>query len=368
MRYPVTTTGRRQMASSATPGLLLFAVLVLGGCASVAKVEATMPAKVPEAASYRRVAVYPFEGRSGEIYRSEIEALLSGITVKQRRYFTVVERSRLDSVLNEQRRAGSALFDEQSAAEIGKLTGTEAIYMGSVTGENIDDQRYTKSVRRCSAYDKNGKCITWRTDSIPCTNRTATISFTVKLVEVTQGTIPYAKTLTGRSTSSACRGDGRKLDSRANLFRIARQLAYIDLRRDVAPYPVTMKITLLDDTDGIETEFARSRLSSGIEFARADRLDRACELWLEARGQAPDSVSILYNLGVCAEATGNLKDARNLYRQADRLLSKPNKTINEALDRIDQRINSAPKTSEGRRLNPGFRFTASRLRMPGRPG
>jgi curli biogenesis system outer membrane secretion channel CsgG len=359
------------MASSATPGLLLFAVLVLGGCASVAKVEATMPAKVPEAASYRRVAVYPFEGRSGEIYRSEIEALLSGITVKQRRYFTVVERSRLDSVLNEQRRAGSALFDEQSAAEIGKLTGTEAIYMGSVTGENIDDQRYTKSVRRCSAYDNNGKCITWRTDSIPCTNRTATISFTVKLVEVTQGTIPYAKTLTGRSTSSACRGDGRKLDSRANLFRIARQLAYIDLRRDVAPYPVTMKITLLDDTDGIETEFARSRLSSGIEFARADRLDRACELWLEARGQAPDSVSILYNLGVCAEATGNLKDARNLYRQADRLLSKPNKTINEALDRIDRRINSAPKTSEGRRLNPGFRFAASRLRMlrmPGWPG
>jgi Flp pilus assembly protein TadD len=74
-----------------------------------------------------------------------------------------------------------------------------------------------------------------------------------------------------------------------------------------------------------------------------ERFDRACELWGEARLLSPDSVSLLYNLGVCAELTGNLEQAADLYHKAHKLTTKPDDRITEALKRISDSIRKQSK-------------------------
>lgn len=119
-----------------------------------------------------------------------------------------------------------------------------------------------------------------------------------------------------------------------------KKSAYKKFRKDISPYKVTLKIQLLDNTDGISSEMAEKKLENGIDFARSGRMDRACELWEQGRALAPSSTSLVYNLGICAEAAGSFDDALALYQKADQFLQKPNKTINTALYRVSKRIES----------------------------
>jgi LytS/YehU family sensor histidine kinase len=69
-------------------------------------------------------------------------------------------------------------------------------------------------------------------------------------------------------------------------------------------------------------------------------------MWKEIASSERDSPELAYNLGVCAEATGDLKGALQLYTQADRLLTQPNKAISAALSRVqsDQASRAKLKT------------------------
>ena len=98
----------------------------------------------------------------------------------------------------------------------------------------------------------------------------------------------------------------------------------------------------MDDTDGINSTVAKGKLKSGLLFAKSGRLDRACELWQQARMEAPDSISIIYNIGVCAEASGDLTNALALYKEADQNLLEPDPVINDALSRVQSRLKIKP--------------------------
>jgi len=297
-----------------------------------------VPAHDADAAKLRRVGVYPFDGRNGEIYRARIEALLTGITLNGKQYFTMVERARLDAVLSEQKTTGEPLFDEHTAAQVGRLAGAEGIYMGVVNHESVSDDRYSRTRQRCASTDKDGKCTRWRDETIPCTRRVASVAMTLRLVATDTGTIVFARELSGRDQSDACRGDGKPLRDRNSLLAMSRQRAVDSLRQEIAPYLVTREIELMDETDGIEDRKAREKLESGLEFAEAGRMDRACEFWAQGRGLAPRALSLIYNLGVCAELDGDLEMARALYADADRLLRRPDPRVNAALTRVDKRL------------------------------
>jgi len=57
-------------------------------------------------------------------------------------------------------------------------------------------------------------------------------------------------------------------------------------------------------------------------------------------------VAIQYNLGVCAESRGDFDAALRLYRQADRLLGKPDDNITLALNRAGQALQNQKKLRE----------------------
>ena len=91
---------------------------------------------------------------------------------------------------------------------------------------------------------------------------------------------------------------------------------------------------------------SKDKLKDGIEFADKGRIDAACERWGAARILAPSSVSLLYNLGVCAESRGDAEAAQALYLQADKIYGKPDDDIALALNRVSATIKNRKKLEE----------------------
>jgi len=133
---------------------------------------------------------------------------------------------------------------------------------------------------------------------------------------------------------------------RKNSWRRQKNKVKRDFRKDVAPFYETREVALLDSTDGIDSSTAKEKLKQGIQFAGKGRMDNACELWGEAGNLAPNAVSLVYNLGVCAESRGDVEAALTLYKKAEKLMGKPEDNIILAITRTSEAVKNQKKLKE----------------------
>ena len=324
------------------------------GCATKIPVNMMQPAEFHQASLTKAVAVLPFNGSGGTEFASELEGLLASIDIGGNPYFTLVDRASLDKIISEMKLSQSALVDQNTAVKLGKLVGAQGIYTGTVTANTVRDSRYKAERAECSQRqikkdDKGnlyeGNCIAWRKYYVNCTKRQASFAATPKLIEVATGKIIYSKNLSGSADSSGCE-DASPPKSEQELLDRSRTIVKNGIRKDVAPYYLTVLVQLKDGTDGIDSGEAKERLKSGIRYAANKRMDAACELWGQARQLAPNSPSILYNLGICAESIADNETALTLYKQADKLIGKPDDDITLALMRATKAVSNQKKLQE----------------------
>lgn len=297
----------------------VFSICVVGCSTPTVRTNMLLPAKSNEVSQIKRVAVMPFSGREGETVSRDIEASLVGVRVQDAPYFSVIERSALQQVLREQSLQLTGLIDEKTAVKVGKLAGAEGVVLGNVTTSTVQDTGY---------YVQGAR------SKISCTKRVATFAFTPKIVSVTTGQVLVADSMAGRTEENKCSDDNKPLTSKADLLVKARSEAVREFCKLVAPYQVTVAITILEKDESKPRGEVADKISAGIEWAKQDRLDRACELWREAYTLHQQGYAIHYNLGLCAELTGRLSEALELYEKADRLTPLPVKEISAALKRV----------------------------------
>jgi tetratricopeptide (TPR) repeat protein len=336
-------------------GLLLLLVAgLLAGCATKINMTMLLPAQYHEASLTKSVAVLPFNGPDGEAAAVELEGVLAGVNIDDKQYFTVVDRSAIDKTVSELKLGQSGLVDERTAAKIGNLLGAEGIYTGVVTRSSWDDSPYREKRHECVRHevlrDKKGRtyegeCINWRDRDVPCLRRVAGFTCSPKLIDVRTGRVLYTRTISGSASDSSCE-DRRPVLSGEDLLKKARDIAKAEFMKDVAPHYITRQITLMNDTAGISSGDAKDKLKRGLDYAANGRMDQACELWGESRILSPSSPSVLYDLGICAEARGDLDAALILYRDADKQLGKPDDRITLALDRTREAIKNRTKLQE----------------------
>jgi len=331
--------------------LLICAILLTTGCATKVKLNMLQPAEYHQASLTKTVAVLPFSGTGGNEITSEVEGVLGGISIDGKNYFTLVDRNAIKAVIGEMELGQSGMVDERTAVKLGKMVGAQGIYTGAVTRYNSSEGHYREERTECAErkieYDKKGnpregECIRWRKYYVNCTRRDGNFAFTPKLIEVQTGKIIYSRNISFSAQSSGCE-DGQPPKSESELIGQAMEMAKNSFRKDIAPYYIVREIKLMDSTNGIDSSQAKDKLKQGINFAGKQRLDAACELWGGAHTLAPNSVSIIYNLGVCAESRGDAAAALSLYKQADKLLGKPNDDITLALTRVTQMIKNQEK-------------------------
>jgi hypothetical protein len=333
-----------------SPLLALAVASVMVGCAApVSKVGVSVlePAKSSEATRIRRVAVMQFEAKDRIDVTGDIETMLAGIVVDERRYFEVVERRQLNALLAELRLGERGLLDNSTVSKVGKMLGANGVYLGKVTSAAWSDQRSNEPRSICAQReikrDKKGKsyeagCARWRETAASCITRTATFEFLPKLVSIETGTIVYSRAHSGEAISKSCRepdtGASAPISGGEQLLSNAKMVAMESFRRDVAPVATARAIDVLGPGDRIGSPQMKERFSNALAFAKEGRLDRACEMWREIATSEQNSPELIYNLGVCAEVAGDLEGAKTLYTRADRLLMQPNKSISAALSRV----------------------------------
>jgi len=328
--------------------------LALPGCAAKVRVNMLQPAEFHQASLTKSVAVVPFSGPGGADFAAEIEGVLGSINIDDRPYFSLVDRRSLDRVISEQKFSQSGLVDPNTAARLGQMLGAQGIYTGTVTASEVKNNRYTEQRRECVQYEEKkkdakwyegAKCLKYRDYTVRCLKRDVHFAVTPRLIDVSTGRVLYSRNLADSASSAGC-DDGSPPKSPEELLEKTKGTVKAQFRKDVAPFYVTVEIGLKDMTDGIPTPEPRDNLKRGIEYASRSRLDAACELWGAARIQAPASPALLYNLGVCAESRGDAEAALSLYRQADKLLGKPDDDVTAALNRVSGVIKNRQKLEQ----------------------
>jgi hypothetical protein len=210
--------------------------------------------------------------------------------------------------------------------------------MGVITQNSTADKRYYEKRSRCIARNEEGKCLRWVKYKVRCTERNAYFSFTPKVVRVSTGEILTSEILAGRAVDDVCRGSERALEDRQMLLARAKSQAIEKFREIVAPYYVDIEIKLVTRDDSKMSSETKKRIDAGVKWVDSGRLDRACEFWHEAHILHPQGYAISYLLGVCAELSGNLKEALSYYEKADRNTGSPVDEISEALGRVQVNI------------------------------
>lgn len=335
--------------------VFLLLLLIAFGCAKpTITTTMLMPAKSTEVTALKSLAVMPFEGVGGNAFTAEVEAMLASVKLADTQYFTVVDRQNLKHVLKELELSMQALTNPETAAKVGMLTGAKGIITGLINASHVSDSTYYVDRTRC-AYsitqkDKKGKdyeiCAKYETVQVPCTKRTAIFSFTPKVIDVQTANVLYSETHKGLATSSVCRDKSTALQSSNELLQVAKEQAKASFRKDIAPHFVSVSIRLLDSTEKISSDDALKKFDTAMTYAKSGRLDRACELWAEAKMVASQSPSILYNLGVCAELRGDYKSALDLYDKADKANAGFDETINSGILRVKDAIQKDQRLKE----------------------
>ena len=127
--------------TSSAPLLLLLAITLLGGCSSATVVSSNNGPTIREAqfeptvGAKPRIAVKPFERKTaqgGGGIGSGLSTMLADSLFNTNR-FIVLERERLDEVMEEQDLADSGRFRNETVAPKGELEGAEFIIKGSIT-------------------------------------------------------------------------------------------------------------------------------------------------------------------------------------------------------------------------------------------
>ncbi|MCK9195519.1 MAG: hypothetical protein M0P16_00885 [Syntrophales bacterium] len=329
---------------------------LFSGCATKVAVQMLQPAKYHQASLTKTVAVLPFSGKGGPEFSSEIESVISGVTIDGNPYFNLVDRVMLDKAISEMKLSTSGLIEPATAVKLGKMVQAQGIYTGSVSVANTKDQRYTERREECERIEQKynpktkenentGRCLSWRRWTVNCVKRTANFSAVPKLIAVETGRVFYSQNISGNANAAGCE-DGTPPSDEHTLLGQAKAQALKTFRNDIAPYYQTSMIKIMESNDKISVSLAKDKLKEGVNWADKKRLDAACNSWGEAYNLAPNSPSLLYNLGVCAESRADFKAALDLYKKADNELGKPDDDITLAILRADNAVKNQKKLEE----------------------
>lgn len=328
-------------------GSVVSVLLFLGGCAPPSITSRVLvPAKYSEAANLRRMAVLPFtyDNRKDDDITADIEATIASARIDGRPYFSVVERTHLNRILDEQRLGMTGIINEKTAVKVGKIAGVEAVLIGNITDHGMDRARNYETRSYCSRKNKKGKCESWGERRVSCITRTAIFSYVPKLIDVSSGRLVVSESISRQESSRECDDERGPTDS--ELLSRVKASALEDFKNMIAPHYVMQSLTLLTMDNSTPPTHINEKLNGGITFAQAGRMDRACTLWEEAYYSYQHGYTLPYLLGVCAEIKGELVNAKSFYTTADSRTMTPVKEINEALTRIDTKVRDQVKLGE----------------------
>lgn len=184
-------------------------------------------AQLPKSSEKTRVAVldFDFSAVSNPTYLNYFNGGAKGVSdmlvnqLVQSGSYTVIERSKLDAILQEQNLGASGRVDPSTAAEIGRLLGVETVILGSVTQMDLQRQ------------EKGGNIGGFFGVGADVSDVDAYVNLSVRMVNTTTGEILTVAEGNGNASQSDTNatvfgiGGGSSTDNEEKLITIATEQA-----------------------------------------------------------------------------------------------------------------------------------------------
>lgn len=284
--------------------------------AETADFMAKYPAQNREASFLERMVVDRIAGADGAQLAFAIEEALDRADIDGTRYFTVVSGA-------SRYRGGDAPIAD------GVITGT--------VSTAVEEDPVTRKVRKCVEREggkRDGKCVKEADVDTVCTLRVVSVDVALRLTRVADDVVVYRTARPDRAELSWCPGDrpGRTVEEMIG-DQIGNHAAAF--RRDIAPYAVRESIRYRESRSKMPKDIAQ-RFRAAVLVSEREP-DAACAAWRAIDAELADHPSVVFNLALCAEASGALQDALARYARASRIEPRAS-DVRAGLDRVERRL------------------------------
>ncbi|WP_209347370.1 hypothetical protein [Pontixanthobacter sp. CEM42] len=263
------------------------------------------PAGNDAAASVNSIAIENFGGDKGSSLSFAISDALEGAVLYGEPYFQIF------------------------ASDDGNA---DAILRGEANGEAVETELDDRKVTKCEKKDKDKKCIKEKVTYYACSRLDVRLYPQIRLIGA-DGREIYRKRDSLSASEDYCADDSstpsieEMLDGMVNSF--ARTVRY-----DLAPVYRNQDIRVLESRKGM-TGDAKNAFRSAVKLTKTD-IKASCDGFRALESSDPEHVSVLFNIGLCAEGEGELDLAADYYRRT--LAAEPGKDYAESgLRRIGRR-------------------------------
>lgn len=320
--------------------VVIFVVVsfILAACQTKSiKLNARFPAVNQEAAAHRNVAVLKFEGRYGDVFSAELGSQLSSANFDGLPYFNLTSGDLITSTANVRSTSASDKYLTKGL-KTARTLKVDGIYLGTVGKLDIDTTSKSEERTECTNYKKLFKCEDGaeRKYNVTCYRKEANMSVNVQLINSSSGQVAYSETYQDDNVSKYCSDEGSERSDQEMANRIIYSIAS-RIITDVAPYNGILEVSLKTDTKDISKKNVE-RFKGAVEFAKNNQMARACGIWGDLASSPEDSqsISLMFNRGICAEWRASYVDAVRIYNKINSLLIKPDKQLEEARQRAMQ--------------------------------
>jgi hypothetical protein len=323
--------------------LLATSMLVVGGRsdAQTIKVFTLTPPDVV-LVGVKRLAVLDLEGSSGDVFSNAlIEQLMQatrglravktgpfGLGEKEGRTlqdgartnaFELVERSRLQDVLREQRLGQNGIVDSAQAAQVGRLLGVDAVLAGTLSDTSAD-----KSWRGTRTVEQNGQRF-----QVPvnCVTREVKAVARVRVTHAETGRILATTEKAAGKKDEECEPSLDRLASSGDLLGPVLGEIASALADYIAPHFELQEF----DLKKVKGKDVEDLAKKAGDEAKELQVDDAFAIYKSLYDKDTYSPELAYNLGVLHEVVGNQSEAREYYGVACQL--KEAKDCRKALER-----------------------------------
>lgn len=256
----------------------------------VLAVSGIYPARNDAAAPLERIAIGSFGGRDGEVLSFAIEDRLRGVTVDGSPWFRVLPEG------------GDA----------------DAVLRGMASLE-WTDSRVKQKREVCVEENGDGKCQRKEYRDVECTAYSYRLMPRLRLVAM-NGDLIHSDDAPEYDSVTQCPGD-RYTRSRKDIARDLAGRIAVRVRLDLAPEQRIDNVRVLEKRDGLSKEDGL-RFKSALKLTKSDPA-AACRAWQQIADTNPGQVSTLFNLALCAESSGDDREARSRYEALLRQAAVP---------------------------------------------
>lgn len=280
-----------------------FTAVAVG--AETLPVEGVYPAGIDDAAALQVIAVEPFGGVDGQQLGIAIADRLRAAAVHGAPYFRIVPG--------------------------GLASEAEAVLQGTATAEITRREAGTREEETCTERDEDRKCVKKVKEKVPCWNIVARLNPAIRLIGL-DGDLLYAVDQAEEQSQRYCRGEERPSGERLVDQIVARVAGRV--RGDLAPVQRLEQFRVLESRRGLAGDDSRA-FREAVRLTKTDQAG-ACDAWRALEPSNPDHISVVFNLGLCAESRDELDQAEEYYR---RTLSAEGDSsyAQQGLQRIDER-------------------------------